>query len=147
MTERGHHIWWKWGVCCRAAWGMGNGTGGSVGSRGKGRGGSSLGFLFPKFPAPVYRAGTQSLPWKFLETGGGMKRSHWWLTDLSPWTPSPFLTPSHSANQHYQFVYSPPNLFSIFWPGPLVLARLHAADCYIPRPEMSLITLLSFIRQ
>lgn len=51
------------------------------------RRGKGLGFLFPKFPAPVCRAGTQSLPWKFLETGGGMKRSHWWLTDLSPRTP------------------------------------------------------------
>lgn len=47
-------------VCALGAHGNGNGWG--VGTEGKGRWG--LGFLSPKFPAPVCGAGTQSLPWR-----------------------------------------------------------------------------------
>jgi len=94
INDEGRGLLQKEGIACGES---GVCAAGQLGARGKGLGevwgrrgkeGESLGFLFPKFPAPVCWAGTQSLPWKFLETGGGMKRSHWWLTDLSPWTPS-----------------------------------------------------------
>lgn len=56
-------------------------------------------------------AGIQSLPSAYRRSSGQMKRTRWWLTDLSPKIPSPTLTTP------CLFTLSQ-RLFSIFRPGP-----------------------------
>lgn len=107
--KRGHSRGWMWGVCV---------LGGSWGHRGRGMGevwgrkeGGKPWFPVPQIPSSCLRSRYTKPPLKGLERGGRMKRSHWWLTDLSPWTPptpSPFPPfPSRTASQCPVCLHSP----------------------------------------
>lgn len=123
-----------WGGMSEQARGVAGGEcGGQMGAKrkangwggwGKGRErGVGAGFLLVQ--APGCRVCTQSLPWRFLERGGRMKRCHWWLTDLSPWT-SPLLS---GTAHHCPVCLDSPKPSC---PGMERLALVHAADYHSP---------------
>lgn len=75
-------------------------------------------------------AGIQSLPSAYRRSSGQMKRARWWLTDLSPKTPSPTRTTP------CLFTLSR-SLFSIFRPGPGLGS---APRCWLPYSQTRNVT-------
>lgn len=109
-------------LCCEA-----------LGTGGKRRGGGLGGRLW--LPAlwmlsSCLYAGIQSLPSVYRRSSGQMKRARWWLTDLSPKTPSPTLTTP------CLFTLSR-TLFSIFRPGPGLGS---APCCWLPYSQTRNVT-------
>lgn len=76
-------------------------------------GGGGAWFPVPQIPSSCLRSRYTKPPLKVLERGGRMKHSHWWLTDLSPWTPPPHqptttsLPSSCTARQRPVCLHSP----------------------------------------